>query len=320
MTNNSPLLISCVGVEHDAALLPHFLQHYLALGIRPERMKIILNAVAKDTSELKAAVSVLNDHGVAHAETWLAPYTSTSMWEKRREVQIREALAEDWVISADVDEFHEYPEPLIQFIERCDQIGVNCVQGPFIDRLAPSGKLAPIATKPSLMEQFPLQTDVIWAIGRKGVHHSQHGTVKIMAAKGRILPSTGGHHPMRGICASYLYRIPLAAFPLITNPGFRFSIPTRVHHFHWTEALVERLERRLATPGVSAAGAEYGAKQLAHITEFGGILLDSVSATELPEVEDWQGNLRSMRQNARTVQLKAFVRRVIGRIEGAILS
>ena len=319
MTGNPPLLITCVGVEHDVPLLPHFLRHYLALGIQPERMRVIVNAVSINAPGLNAAQSVLGDFGVKHVETWIAPYTSASMWEKRREVQVREAAPDDWVISADVDELHEYPEPLDDFLGRCDKIGADCVQGPFIDRLASGGTLAPIVPEASIMEQFPLMTDVIWALGGQGKNHDQHGTVKIMAIKGRVLPSRGGHHPLPDQPMSYLYRIPLAQFPAITDPAFRFSIPSRVHHFHWTDALVERLERRLATPGVSPAGAEYGAKQLSHISEHGGISLERVAMAEELKVDDWQSDLERMRRLAQKIRLKNAIRRPIGRIKRMIL-
>lgn len=269
---SAPLLITCVGVEHDLELLPHFLRHYLRLGVEPGRIRAILNASDPTHPALVDARRILAEHGAPPGEDWIAPYTSDGMWAKRREVQAREAAPDDWVLSADVDEFHEYPEPLADFLRRCARMGVDCAQGPFIDRLAPGGALADVRRTPDIWSQFPLMADVIWSLGRSGASHNRFGTVKLMAMRGRVAPGRGGHGPVpEGGPIEHLFGAPLGEFPLIERPAFRGRIPLRVHHFHWTAKLPARLRRRVATPGASAAGREYGAKQLAHLEAHGGV-------------------------------------------------
>lgn len=46
------------------------------------------------------------------------------------------ALSHDWIIHADVDEHHVYPEDVTAFLGRCDWHGINVVMGELQDRVA----------------------------------------------------------------------------------------------------------------------------------------------------------------------------------------
>lgn len=313
MSDPDPILISCIGVETDLDLLPHYLDHYLGLGVRPERMHLILNAPDTASPGLQAACAILASRGVERWELWKAPYTSAAMWEKRREFQAREAAPDDWVISADVDELHEYPASLHDFLKYCDAGGFTCVQGPFIDRLAPMGALARVRAEPGLFEQFPVAAEVIWSLAGRGKFHDLNGTVKLMAMKGRIPPSLGGHSVLRGAAgARYASGVGMGGDPRMERPAFRFACPLKVHHFHWTKSLPERLRRRIDTPGVSRAGKEYALKQLAHFDRHGGVDLRSVAV--LPEGNreaDWRTRLRWLRASSWAYYYAGSPRRII---------
>jgi len=307
-------LISCIGVDSDLPLLPHFLRHYLALGIPRERMHLILNAAA-DSPAMTRAQEMLTGFGIEPAVLWIAPYTSDAMWAERRKLQARTVAPGDWLISADVDEFHEYPESLERFLGYCERRGVDCVQGVFIDRLAVDGRLRSVTEAEPLWSQFPLEADVICRIGQTGEHHDWYGTVKLMALRGHLLPSRGGHHPQPhadGI--SYLFGRPLAAFPGIAMPAFRFSVPLRVHHFHWTGALPDSLRRRLATPGVSAAGREYGAKLLDHFEQNAGIALSDIAIRG----DSWSVDGLPWRAGVNTLRLASRLHRMFRRGRGLL--
>lgn len=291
-------LISCIGVQSDLAVLPHFLRHYVDLGIAPDRMHLVLQSSEPDDPGLDAARDILSAFGVAPHEVWVAPYTSDAMWEKRREVQLAVSEEEDWILSADSDEFHEYPEPLAAFLGRCDRMGITCTQGVFIDRLAPGGALAPIRDAPAISEQFPILADVIASIGGTGTHFNRYGTVKLMAMRAHVLPSRGGHHPLGGQAGIvHLFGQPLADFARIDRPAFRFRVPLRVHHFHWSASLPASLRRRIATQGVSPAGKEYGMKMLEHFERYDGIDLDA-AATTRSGIAFWRARLARMRSEA----------------------
>ena len=315
-------LISCVGVEHDLALLPHFLRHYLDLGVTPERMHLVLNAPTADAPGLGQARAVLAAHGVGPAEDWVAPYTSDAMWEKRREVQRRVAAPTDWVVSADVDEFCEFPAPLADVLAECERQGVNCVQGVFIDRLAPGGRLAPVEPEPSIWEQFPIEADVICTL-RRGEHAFQFGTVNVMACRGDVLPSRGGHHPLRdGVDVSFLLGTPLGRMPGITNAAVRFSIPFRVHHFKWTEGVLDTHRQRLATPGASQAGSAYGRRLLDYFDRQNGrVEIDDVPVREpgLADRVPWRARVAALRSVAGAHRRASSARRVAGAIKRRVV-
>jgi len=260
-------LITCAGVEYDLALLPHFITYYKGLGISTQHMHIILQAAEANSPEMEKALAVLKQFEITPAEVWIAPYTSATMWEKRREIQQRVAKKEDWVISADVDEFHEFPDELKVFLDYCNKKGINCVQGVFIDRLTPDGTLAPIKESPPLWEQFPVQADVICTIRQEDEKGWENGTVNIMACKGDLLPERGGHFPLsNGKPIKYTFgNRQLAKFNGIKGASMRFKIPLRVHHFKWNKALLTSLQKRLATPGVSVQGQSYGNLLLKHL-------------------------------------------------------
>ena len=270
-------LISCVGVDTEYEYLAHFIAHYRALGVDPASFHIILNTRDEASPNLERAITLLRDEGLPAPDVWIAPYTSDSMWAKRREVQARVAAADDWVISADVDEFHEYPLALSALLAECERQGVNCLQGVLIDRLAADGRLAPVRADVALGQTFPIQADVQCTIGQTGQHHDWFGTVKAMAFKGALFPARGGHHVEPGRTpVRYLFGRRLATFPGIGKARFRFLVPLRVHHYKWSESMPKALRQRLATPGVSAAGAEYGQKLIAYIDRNHGIRLPDV--------------------------------------------
>ncbi len=307
-------LISCVGVENDLPLLPHFLRYYLQLGIDPGRIHIVLNASVDDDPRLGEARSVLATHGAVPAEEWTEPYTSRGMWEKRREIQRRVAAPSDWVISADVDEFHEFPTDLGSFLAYCDGKGVTCVQGVFIDRLAPGGALAPVAPEPSVWDQFPIEADVICTIRAGEGGSFEYGTVNIMACRGDVFPNLGGHHPIEdGEPISYLFGRQLAQFPRIRDAAFRFSVPLRVHHFKWTEGVLDTHRRRLATPGASKKGSAYGRRLLDYFDRRGGrVALDEVPVrtSRLADLVPWRARVSALRATTEIHRWPALGRRV----------
>ncbi|EKE43380.1 hypothetical protein OCGS_2512 [Oceaniovalibus guishaninsula JLT2003] len=311
-----PWLFTCIGVAHDLPLLPHWLDHYLRLGVDPARIVVILNAETDAAPGLDTARAMLARAGTRDPVLWIAPYTSGAMWERRGAVQQAVCPPSDWAVHADVDEFHHWPEPLHACLARAEALGANCIQGPMIDRLAPGGRLAPVAASPGILDQFPIRAEVMRAVGGRSEHHGRAGTIKLMAARDGLLPARGGHRPTHDLPVRWLYRQNLNAFPQIDDPAFRFAFPTRVDHIHWTEALPQRLEKRLATPGVSPAGAVYGQRQLDHIRRHGGIALDAVAIADDAAPQDWPRRLRRLRLMGRYRSglgiLQALRRKVAG--------
>jgi len=309
-------LITCIGVDHDLALLPHFVDHYRALGIAPRDMIAILNTPDPDSPQLREARDYCAGTGLQYKE-WIAPYTSGTMWEKRREVQNSACDAHDWVVSADVDEFHLYPEPLPDFLDRCERLGVNVVQGVFVDRLQRAGKLTPVEPGGSVSEQFPLSAAAMGTVGAIGRHHSRHSTVKVMALREGIMPARGGHDPLPDRRLRWLYGASLGQFTGIDRAQYRFDVPTRVDHYHWTDRLRPSLEQRIATPGASAAGREYGARQLDYLDRNDGIAMKDIAIDPQPFPKNgWERRLSSMRRKGAAMTLAYRLRTLLLRRTG----
>ena len=310
---NDVSLISCLGVAQDLPLLPHFLDHYRTLGVMTERIHVILNASDPDDPRLDEARAILEAHGTAAPDIWIAPYTSASMWARRRDLQSRVSDASDWILNADIDDFHVYPAPLAEITAWMARIGATCLQGPFVDRLAEGGRLAPVEARPDLEAQFPIEAEAMLALAGTGTNHDHWGSVKLMLHRGNVLPSRGGHHPVPDPArVRFAYGQPLAAFARATDPGFRFALPFRVDHFKWTDGLRTGLEHRLATPGVSEAGREYGGKLLAYLDREGRIDLNHVA------IRSGTGMAPGWRTRAALLRAAAAARRAARRVSGLV--
>lgn len=280
-TGPAPLLairlVSCVGVELELPHLPHFIRHYLNLGIKPSHMHILLNTADETSPRLAAAKALLAESGVEDAREWIADYTSDTMWAQRRQLQQEVAEPGDWIVNADVDEHHQYPAPLQEVCRYCLSKGYNCVQGFMIDRLAENGELIEVSKTPELPNQFPVEADVLLSLAGHGDHHGTTGTTKLMLHSHDVLPSRGGHNPWKDSKTPiFLAGAKLAKFRQVNFPHSRFRYPFRVDHYNWTSTRKTTLEKRMSTPGASPAGMELSSKLTRYLNEHGRVRLEDV--------------------------------------------
>lgn len=318
------LLLSCVGVDLELGMLPHFLEHYLALGIPARNVRVILNSRDPGSPGLDAADRLLARHGAPRGRRWIAPYTSEAMWAERRALQAEVAGTGDWIVNADVDELHEYPAPIGEVIAELERTRRNCVQGVMIDRLAPDGSLAPVRPGEPLAAQFPLRADVSLSVIGTGENHGVSGTIKLMLHRHDVLPRRGGHtiHD-DGAPARYAAGNRLSVFPGAREPDWRARFPFRVHHYKWTQTLRESLDRRLATEGVSVAGREYGGKIDRYLAAHDRIRLEDASLFEDPPGAGagdggWRARLAALRRSAPYWTLRNAVRLRVQLVRGAL--
>ncbi|GAB4820616.1 hypothetical protein N2152v2_007662 [Parachlorella kessleri] len=179
-------LYTLLRTDYDApTLLPHFLDHYIKLGIHPGNMLFLVHhdplAVGAATPDgLLSLTSLLGEQGLDY-RVWKGQYSPEAHLRNRLQV-LAHVPVRDWVVLAAPDEFQEYGGLTApHFFAQQDKEGVNCVRGALLDRVSAAGELAPVATAPSLFSQFPLKCDV----SRK-VAHAQ-GT-KVAAFKGYLRP------------------------------------------------------------------------------------------------------------------------------------
>jgi hypothetical protein len=314
-------LLSCVGVENDLPYLEHFIRHYERLGIAPENFRLILQTTDPDSPRLRKARDILESHGIAQDHLWSEPYSSRTMWEERRRLQQEIAGPRDWVVSADVDELHEYPAPLEEIVAWCESEGHDIVQGPFIDRLPADGRLSevPPPAERSLAEACPVQTELRHHIGGHTRNVNLGGSVNLMLIRGDVMPGIGGHNPLPSAkTRDYALGGPLWRFRRLSEPRFLFSMPFLVHHYKWTAGLMERLRERLDHQEMTPAGREYTEKVVAFF-DGKGVAMESLPRRD-PDRDapaDWKGKVAEMRRrHARMLPMlyaKAALRKAIGR-------
>ena len=63
----------------------------------------------------------------------------------------------------------------------------------------------------------------------------------------------------------------------IATPSIRFAFPFQSAHYKWCATRLPTVERRLAMPGVSPAGREYGGKLRDYLARHGRIRLEDVA-------------------------------------------
>lgn len=316
----APYLISCVGVENDLPYLEHFLRHYERLGIAPANMRLILQSANPGSPRLHAAREILDRHGIPEPRLWTEPYSSRTMWEQRRRLQQEIAGPSDWVVSADVDEFHEYPAPLAEIVAWCEREGHDVVQGPFIDRLPADGHLTELPPpEVSIDEAYPVQTELRHHIGGHTRNVNLGGSVNLMLIRGDVMPGIGGHNALPSD-RSYSYALggPLWRFRRLAEPRFLFAMPFLVHHYKWTAGLLERLRERLDHQEMTPAAREYTEKVVAFF-EGRGVPMEGLAKRDPARDAraDWKAKAAELRRrHARMLPMlyaKAAVRKALGR-------
>jgi len=126
----------------------------------------------------------------------------------------------DWIIPADLDEFHQFPYSLDECIDRLTGNAPNYVYGSFVDRVAADGSLATISPSPSIFAQFPMEADISLKVAKATVD-------KVILCRSTFHLSGGHHRPA-------------------VDGAIKLEQTGYVHHFKWHGALLEHLQRRVA--------------------------------------------------------------------------
>ena len=129
--NRRPYLLACIGTDWEANLPEHFIRHYLDLGIRPQNLVIALHSDKRDF--LEATLKIFRGYGIEPRRIWRGPFNPVRMGTLKKEMQREFIPRGDWVVHADLDEFHEYPAPLTEYLEDRERSGENVVVSCFID-------------------------------------------------------------------------------------------------------------------------------------------------------------------------------------------
>lgn len=209
------------GIIDDLSLLPYFLKWYSEQGVD----LFIVNIVdfKQDNKIVEEFCDKSRNYNTIINNIRYGKDDNISQSQNRILAQINFTNNNDWIIFADLDEFHEYPGGIERFFKTIDN-KYDVVQGNFVDHIALNQKLLPYDCDVDLFKQYPLETRISEKILKVP-------GARISAIKGFI--HTGSMHT----CKNKLYR----------NKNMRFyPNAINIHHFKWREGLIERIEKRLS--------------------------------------------------------------------------
>lgn len=219
---------SVVGTEtEDPVLFEHWVTHYLSLGIGRENFLLVFHAKSEDSESIATFRRILSSLGVNAKITFM--YGEFNVFRKYLySVQCRQQFAgkNDWILLADVDEFQEYPEPLVDFLRAADQRGCYAVRSRFNDRFANDYLPKKVVREVALESQFPKSLRFTQLILRGCC-------TKIAAHKMQVMTSEGGNHSV--------WPDPRKE---AEDPRIIQSRDVKVHHYKWTEGIEKRLAER----------------------------------------------------------------------------
>jgi len=239
----SDLVFGVVSIYDHPELVPHFLEHYLRLGVTG-----MLLAVRSEQA------LPLTEQYVKEVGFGSISYFPAERFDDKDKVNTEERVLatqtlnqDDYILHLDLDEFQQYPAPLTEIVtemNRHDDLAVSCWM---VDRVAADGRLRPMTRTPTIWEQFPCGVDFSATVLRAG-------TRKIMICRRRVKLKGGGRH--NTVDVSYT-RKPV--------PGEYI-----VHHFKWLEGLDARLERRLRRDSLEDPYRDECCRFLDYYGRFGG--------------------------------------------------
>jgi hypothetical protein len=209
-----------VCVFDDPRLLPHFLRHYVRVGVTEFHIAAPpqLAAHVAIVSRTHRAVQY-NDFNVAGSFTG-GVEAVTKMRELAQGI-------EEWVVIVDLDEFVEFPEPIPNLVGKVEAQGGNIVRGIMYDRFAIDGRLKSFDDSSDLSVLFPVRARFRSAVMRGN-------EIKGVLVKGH-LKSEHAHHQFYD-----------------ERP---YSELLDISHYKWNDKAIDRT--RLAHEMCAAAGSPW---------------------------------------------------------------
>ncbi len=219
-------IVLVVAMGYDIRLAEWHLQHYKALGVTRILLDIQTGSGNTDLL-LKDVEKAAEKHGAEIVYTEPGRYLGTR--QRRERLVDRFCEPGDWLVVADVDEFHEYPASLHRIVHYCESGGYDFVMGELVDRLACDGTLPDLDERP-LSAQFPLGSNLTrnlcggWAR-------------KVVICRNNVSLGEGNHEALSGTCC----------------PQDRIYVP--VHHFRWDSLVLEK--SRFMIESIKCRGSDH---------------------------------------------------------------
>lgn len=213
-------LFCCIGVDENITnlnLLYHFLNFYCLHGV--DEFYVILQSHCSKKKRLAEVKEILKGFHIKEKFTWNGEYNSPELY-KYMLLAINGMNKTDWMILADIDEFHNFPTPAADLLRECDAREMNCIKGQILDRIAEDGELRTIEKHISIDQQFPYGADITKELAKGN-------TDKIAALKPPLITGPGHHH--------------------IIKKKWRAKYWGQVidtHHFKWDSLVFNRMKSR----------------------------------------------------------------------------
>lgn len=108
------ILRSCIGVDFDLGILPHFLKNFKECGVRHFRL-ILHTKKGADSAETKKALKIVEAANLEQVKIviWEEPAWTVEKYKVELDRLIEDLPGDQWVLTAEADEFPEFPVSLL---------------------------------------------------------------------------------------------------------------------------------------------------------------------------------------------------------------
>ncbi len=204
-------------------MLPQFVHNYARQGVDDFILSLQLEPSVDHgaTSRARAqADDIARKLDIRPLLDLRVPFDAMALRTHHDVLQSSECSMQDWIVWADVDEFHWFGAHLREICADCDSQGHDAVRGQFVDRVARAGELPPFDPERSIWSQFPIGCDVTSSI-------VEGMSKKVVLARARVRMRHANHDPLRHQRVSW-------------SP-----IRAPIFHFKWDASVLPRLQARL---------------------------------------------------------------------------
>jgi hypothetical protein len=215
-------------VADDLRILPQFLEYYRMRGVA----EFIVNITDQvgDGAIVGRCRALLHRYPHRIANVYVGKQSWVMQCDMIRRSIVDHCNEHDWVLLPDVDELHEYPVSLSEFLESCTDRGINLVTGEFLDRVSRSGELVELCANTPLFAQFPIGC-------RLSINVLQVPRLRTVAVRGNLaiekhFATEEDAVVSRGIASGLIQPTPDPAVV--------------IHHFKWHSRVIARIAARRA--------------------------------------------------------------------------
>jgi len=218
-------LFTVVATFESPVLIGHLLDYYLGIGVLSRNIHIELHVGNGTGKYHEALLQVLEERKIGHLSIWEGMWSDPEKLARGDRAQVKMGLKEgDWILHIDSDEFQEYPLPLGEFLNECEQLNITITKGIFFDRIAEDGSFPKVTPEINLKEDFPWCCQVT-----KHVMKANYN--KLGPFKFGVTANSGGYHNFNVL--------------LKRNAGRWCFRALRVHHFKWVDGVIKEMDTRV---------------------------------------------------------------------------